>query len=617
MRGPLICIARLAPAAWCLRTVPLVVPFIGSVIGPVAQAADNAPLRPQSAFIQSADTQGQIQQQRQQERDEALRKLLQPAPDVRLPAPMVPADAAAPDLLSEQELPCFNIQRIELQGPDAALFEWALLDAPRTPTGQADSPIGRCLGAQGVNTVLSRVQNAIIARGFVTTRVLAPAQNLQSGTLALTVFAGRVRAIRTTADSGPRARLGNALPIRSGDILNLRDIEQGLENLQRVPSVQADVQIVPAQGSDAGTDTSTDTSTHTGPGQSDLLVRWVQERAARFALFLDDGGSRSTGKFQAGLTTSIDHALTLNDLFYFSYNHDAGGGNAFSRGTQGQALHYSVPAGHWLWSFNASQSSYRQVVPGFDQLIEYSGASSNADVRASYLLYRDGVHKSSAHVKAWLRSSNNLIDEQVLEVQHRRMAGWELGLSHKATFDAATLDASVSLRRGTGAMGSLPAAEEPYGEGSSRPHSIAAELQLSRPFKIANTSLRYTSVLRAQFNRTPLVPQDRFAIGGRYTVRGFDGESSLSADRGWLVRQDLIWPLGTSGQELYLGIDSGHVGGPSAQFLVGRNLSGAVLGLRGSIERLSYDLFWGAPLHKPTGFETADSTGGFNLNLAY
>jgi hemolysin activation/secretion protein len=460
-------------------------------------------------------------------------------------------------------------------------------------------------GVQGVNTVLSRVQNAIIARGYVTTRVLAPAQNLQSGTLALTVLAGRVRAVRTTPDSSPRVRLSNALPIHSGDILNLRDLEQGLENLQRVPTVQADVQIVPAQGADAG------------PGESDLLVRWVQERAIRLAAFLDDGGSRDTGNFQAGLTTSIDHALTLNDLFYFTYNHDVGGGNAFSRGTRGHALHYSVPLGYWQWSVNASESNYRQAVPGFDQPYDYSGTSSSADVRLSRLVYRDAVHKSSAHVKGWRRSSNNLIDDRVLEVQHRRMAGWELGLSHKAILDVATVDANITLRRGTGALGSLPAAEEAYGEGTSRPRIIAAELALSRPFKIGNASLRYTNLLRAQWNRTPLVPQDRFAIGGRYTVRGFDGESSLSADRGWLVRQDLSLALGQGGQELYLGWDHGHVGGPSAQFLVGRNLSGMVVGLRGAIERLSYDLFWGVPVRKPKSFQTTDSTGGFNLNLAY
>ncbi len=37
----------------------------------------------------------------------------------------------------------------------------------------------------------------------------------------------------------------------------------------------------------------------------------------------------------------------------------------------------------------------------------------------------------------------------------------------------------------------------------------------------------------------PLITQDRFSIGGRYTVRGFDGETTLIGERGWLLRNDL------------------------------------------------------------------------------
>jgi filamentous hemagglutinin len=36
-----------------------------------------------------------------------------------------------------------------------------------------------------------------------------------------------------------------------------------------------------------------------------------------------------------------------------------------------------------------------------------------------------------------------------------------------------------------------------------------------------------------------LLPQDLFSIGGRQTVRGFDGNSVLSGDQGWLVRQEI------------------------------------------------------------------------------
>lgn len=85
----------------------------------------------------------------------------------------------------------------------------------------------------------------------------------------------------------------------------------------------------------------------------------------------------------------------------------------------------------------------------------------------------------------------------------------------------------------------------------------------------------------------------------------------------WLLRNDLAVMLGQSGQELYLGLDYGRVGGPSTRQLVGTSLAGAVLGLRGAFYRLNYDLFAGQALRQPDGFLTAQTTAGFNLTLAY
>jgi hemolysin activation/secretion protein len=143
------------------------------------------------------------------------------------------------------------------------------------------------------------------------------------------------------------------------------------------------------------------------------------------------------------------------------------------------------------------------------------------------------------------------------------------------------------------------------------------DIQLTTPFSLANQSLRYVANVRAQWNQTLLVPQDRFLIGGRYSVRGFDGINLLSADRGWVMRNEMTLALGSSGHETYIGIDHGEVSGRNSKKLIGTHLTGAVWGLRGSIKGLSYDLFVGSPLSKPDGFTTSRITTGFNLNWSY
>lgn len=533
---------------------------------------------------------------REQQRERARQDQLLPSPDVRLDRP-VDRDTAV--LLPENEAPCFPIARLTLKGDEAASFAWALAYAERA----GDSPIGRCLGAGGVNLVMKRVQNAIVGQGYVTTRILAQPQDLNSGILQLTVVPGRIREIRFAEGTDERATQWNAFPASPGDLLNLRDIEQGLENLKRLPTAEADIQIVPAEGSDAK------------PGDSDLVVSWKQPFPYRLNLSADDSGAKATGRYQTGLTVSADHLLTLNDLFYVTGNQSLGRDDA-AHGTRGNSAHYSLPLGYWQLGMTYSESRYHQSVAGLDRTFRYSGSSRNSDIRLSRIVHRDAASKTSLALRGWQRTSHNYVDDAELPIYHRRTAGWELNGNHKRFLGASTIETTLAWRQGTGAHRSLDAPEDQIGEGASHPRLITADATLAQPFGWLGQKWRYNLAWRAQWNRTPLVPQDRFAIGGRYSVRGFDGETMLSADRGWLLRNDLSLTLG-GGAEAYLGFDHGRVGGQAATRLIGRELEGAVVGLRGGWRALSYDCFVGRALKKPAGFVTAHTTSGFMLNLAF
>lgn len=505
------------------------------------------------------------------------------------------------EAIPDQESPCFPITRITLEGESAEHFNFAL----KTVLDEGRDIRGRCLGAQGINAILARVQNAMVAQGYVTTRVLAAPQDLKSGQLMLTVLPGRIRAIRYADENVRRGQLWNALPMKPGDLLNLRDIEQGLENLKRVPTADADIQIEPAEGADAR------------PGESDLVVRYKQALPFRLTFSADDGGARSTGRYQGGITISGDNLLTLNDLFYYSRNHDLGGGDNGNRGTRGYTLHYEIPYGYWLLGLTASENNYWQSVAGLNQNYLYSGESRNQEVKISRLVYRDASRKTLFSLAGYLKTSRNYIDDTEVLVQRRRMAGWQAGVTHHEYIQSATLDLDLNYRQGTGMLDAMPAPEENFHEGTARPRILTADASFRLPFNLAGQSFRYNGSGRVQWNHTPLIAQDRFSIGGRYTVRGFDGENTLSAERGWLIRNDLGMQLGQSGQELYLGIDHGRVDGPSANFLIGRSLTGAVVGLRGGYKQLYWDVFAGGALDKPEGFKPAKGVAGFNLNLSF
>ena len=534
---------------------------------------------------------------RQQERERALRQQQQQAsPSVQLETPVKEYGR-----LPFNETPCNTIKSLNLQGDEERRFAWALNAANTTE----DPALGRCLGARGIAALIARIQNAILQRGFITTRVLTTPQDLNSGNLTLTLLPGRIRQIRFAEGSDTRTTAWNAIPAQPGDLLNLRDIEQALENFKRVPSAEADIQITPA------------TSDAAQPGDSDIVILWKQSFPLRLNLSVDNAGTEATGKYQTAVTLSYDNWWTLNDLFYLSVNQDAGGGLPGKRGTRGHTVHYSVPWRDWLFSVTSSSNNYHQTIAGIAQNYTYSGDSDNSELRIARLLYRDAVRKTNIAVRLWTRESQNFIDDAEVLVQRRHTSGWELALSHHEAIATATLDANLAWRRGTGAFNAMPAPEQAFAEGTSRMQVMNADALLMLPFAIQSQRLRYSAGWRAQWNRTPLTPQDRFAIGSRYTVRGFDGEVLLAGDRGWLVRQEIALDLPLAAHELYGGIDTGAVGGPSSVNLPGTRLTGAVIGLRGSYSKAYWDVFAGHPINKPQTFRSSGALAGFLLSLSF
>lgn len=562
-----------------------------------------------------ADTIEESESRRQEMRRWQQEQQLQREVDVRLDdtrqSTLTPSAAESAE---SAESPCFPIHTVTLTGDAAGRFQFALKKALKETGFQS----GQCLGAQGINRIMVAAQNAVIGRGYTTTRILAAPQDLNSGTLELTVLSGKVRSVRTDTSHNDQTRAAriaafqNEIPLKGGDILNLRRIEQGLENLKRVPTAEADIQIVPADA----------------PDESDIIVAWRQRLLPyRLSLGVDDSGSKTTGKYQGSLTFSADNPFGLSDLFYLSYGrhlghtdtHTDSEGKKTAGGTQSYAFHYSVPAGNWLWSWNHNYYRYHQAVAGINEVYDYNGKSRGSDIGFTRLLYRDARRKSHIGFKLWQKENQSFIDDAEVEVQRRKTAGWQLSLKHKEYIGRSTLDIGLGYKRGTGMADAIAAPEEVFDEGTSRMKVITADISYNHPFQIGRQHFVYDTALHAQWNKTPLTPLDKIAIGGRYTVRGFDGESSLSAERGWYWRNEAGWYF-QAAHQFYLALDGGHVSGDSAQYLLGQTLIGAAAGLRGQFKAggsLNYDLFVGKPIKKPQGFSKRTAVFGFNLNYSF
>lgn len=550
----------------------------------------------------------------QRQREEQLRQTMQPESDVRLHQKNT-GETVNQLMGDDSSQPCFAINEVVLEGEHHARFQFALKRALRETGFQA----GKCLHAGNINQIMSLAQNALIGRGYTTTRILAAPQDLNSGKLQLTLIPSYLRSIRIDRSNDDQTHAGriaafqNKFPTRSNDLLNLRDLEQGLENLKRLPTAEADLQIVPVEGE---------------PNQSDVVVQWRQRLLPyRVSVGMDNSGSEATGKYQGNITFSADNPLGLSDMFYVNYGRSIGNvpdetdssGSLKKGGTHNYALHYSVPFGKWTWAFNHSGYRYHQAVAGLSAAYDYNGKSYNTDLGFNRLIYRDAKRKTHVGAKLWTRETQSYIDDAEITVQRRRTAGWLAELSHKEYIGRSTADFKLKYKRGTGMKDALRAPEEAFGEGTSRMKIWTASADVNTPFQIGKQLFAYDTSVHAQWNKTPLTSQDKLVIGGHHTVRGFDGEMSLSAERGWYWRNDLSWQF-KPGHQLYLGADVGHVSGQSAKWLLGQTLAGTAIGIRGQIKlggNLHYDIFTGSALKKPEFFQSRKWASGFQVGYTF
>ncbi len=512
------------------------------------------------------------------------------------------------------EKPCFQINNIVLEGLGSDGFQSYLDDAI--------DKIGfnkQCLGRNSIGSIVAILNNNIINAGYTTTKVIIPSQNLKSGTLKLSIISGKIDKIlfNTNDRFAFRAKLKktSAFPFLEGKILNMRDIEQGLENLSKDTSVKTNIQIVPSDK----------------VNYSNVLIDYSSDSLPIKVKFtIDDTGSENTGKYQGGASLYLYNPLALNDLLYggvsknllkskTTYLQTPEGEKDKKNGkTNNFYFGYSVPFGPFLFDYYENKYKYEQAVAGAYQIYKYSGTSSSRSIKLSYLFHRNQTSKYNLYLKGWERSSKNFIEDAQVDNQRRKTAGYELGLSYEKTNQNSTLRLETALKKGTGARGALRAPEEEFGEGTS--HMTIYTFDLSYSNKLfKELPIKYNGDLHIQLNGTSLTSQDKMGIGGRYTVRGFDGDLSLSSEKGGYLRNTFSYFL-NSYHQIYLGLDVGHVFGKDSKNLVGKTLVGAALGAKGSLNTigsLSYDLFIGTPIYKPKQFHTKKIAFGFSLSYDF
>lgn len=545
-------------------------------------------------MVQAADPvipmtqQEQLQQDRDTQRERSLRL------DAERVGTVV-SEPALIDVPSDKNGTSFYIKQIQLDGVPKELSFLSKI---------ARKHEQKHVTVSDITNIRNAFQRKLLDKGYVTSQVYIPEQNLNAGTLQFMVIPGRVEDIRYS-DSSAHGPWRTAFPVRPGDILNIRDVEQGLEQMKRVSSQSVTMQLLPG----------------TSVGTSIIELSIKQDKPVHGSISFDNSGLESTGVYQGSFTSSFDQVFRANDTFTMSLSGDLSGSGSI-KGTRAASLNYVIPHGKDTFSVSFSKSRYHQTIPSNPYDFTYSGKSTTMKAKWNHVWSRTQREKRAFDISISTRHNHRFINDVEIPVQALRTTSMEFGVSNRKYIGNATLYSRLGFQWGIGALGAQPEhkASVAMGGPTSRYHMWLVDVDYRKPFIMGHRPASFTSSFHGQWVQggKRLYSVDTINIGNRYSIYGFDGEYTLMGDSGWYVRNEVSSVIPRLNTEVYLGLDVGAVYGKSTESLVGKTIAGTAVGVRGNYASgLLFDAFVSTPLYKPQGYHTKKFYSGFTVGYRF
>ena len=545
-------------------------------------------------MVQAADPvipmtqQEQLQQDRDTQRERNLRF------DAERVGTVV-SEPALIDVPSDKNGTSFYIKQIQLDGVPKEL---SFLNKIARKHEQKHVTVSN------ITNIRNAFQRKLLDKGYVTSQVYIPEQNLNAGTLQFMVMPGRVEDIRYS-DSSAHGPWRTAFPVRPGDILNIRDVEQGLEQMKRVSSQSVTMKLLPG----------------TSVGTSIIELSIKQDKPVHGSISFDNSGLESTGVYQGSFTSSFDQVFRANDTFTMSLSGDLSGSGSI-KGTRAASLNYVIPHGKDTFSLSFSKSRYHQTIQSNPYDFIYSGKSTTMKAKWNHVWSRTQREKRAFDISISTRHNHRFINDMEIPVQALRTTSMEFGVSNRKYIGNATLYTRLGFQWGIGALGAQPEhkASVAMGGPTSRYHMWLVDVDYRKPFIMGHRPASFTSSFHGQWVQggKRLYSVDTINIGNRYSIYGFDGEYTLMGDSGWYVRNEVSSVIPRLNTEVYLGLDVGAVYGKSTEALVGKTIAGTALGVRGNYASgLLFDAFVSTPLYKPQGYHTKKFYSGFTVGYRF
>ncbi|PKM17257.1 MAG: hypothetical protein CVV11_21070 [Gammaproteobacteria bacterium HGW-Gammaproteobacteria-15] len=517
---------------------------------------------------------------------------LRERPDVRLQQPKQ-ATTNFSDI--ETAGNCFDISAIHLQG--AEIISAALIEKATLPY------LNQCLGLEHINALLGVISNLYLEQGYVTSRAYIAPQDLSDGSLDIVVMEGVIEGISSADGSISPTQLKWAFPAYAATVLNIRDIEQGVENLNTLGQNNATVALNPGAEQ----------------GGTQVVITNQLSKAWRGSLGINNSGVDSTGEYQLDGNLVFDNLLGVNDTSFFSASTNIGKHELPHALSRSYAMSWSMPVAYWQWSLQNSFYEYEQTVIGNVVNFSIHGSSLNSSIQLNRTLYRGQTGKLDLSASFIRKDSKNYIEDVFLETSSRTLYIWDLAGSYRHFLPQGTFSVNAHINKSVpwfDAKQQLVAAEDDF-----QFTKYQLNLGYNTQFHLGSMPVLYAVAADFLYSPKVILASEGLTVGGRYSVRGLS-QSSLFGYKGGYIRNDFSLPSETSWPWLdqvqyYAGVDIGSSNLPEYPDRGSEWVAGSVVGIKLYDRNLSVNISYARALRVPDFLQQKQQEIDFSVRLSF
>ena len=203
-------------------------------------------------------------------------------------------------------------------------------------------------------------------------------------------------------------------------------------------------------------------------------------------------------------------------------------------------MNYSFPFRYWTFSTGYSHSYYISSSEGYNGLYDTSGRSTQFNLNADRVVYRNKMSKISVNGGLKLKTNQNYFED--VQLVDRRLTIGSLGINYSRGFFGGILGFDLSYDRGLPWFRSADDHEKEIYDPKGRFDKYGLNVNWYKPMAIGKQRFTYRLVGVGQYTQDVLYGSEKISMGDEYTVRGYKGDS-ISGDKGYYVKNELSYNL--------------------------------------------------------------------------